>query len=84
MTGTKEMPVPRTSRYSLPVAGELPETLKRSSRESQEAFTRALASAVQAHGGGDLAVRAAYAEFKQVFEKCGDHWIPKHAFSSEG
>jgi hypothetical protein len=84
MTGTKEMPVSRTSRYSLPVAGELPETLKRSSRESQEAFTRALASAVQAHGGGDLAVRAAYAEFKQAFEKCGDHWIPKHAFSSEG
>jgi ChaB len=78
------MPVPRTSRYSLPLAGELPDTLKRSSKESQDAFARAFARAVQAHGRGDLAVRAAYAEFKQAFEKCGDHWIPKHAFSSEG
>jgi hypothetical protein len=73
------MPV-RTSRYSLPVAGELPETLKRSSQESQEAFTRALACAVEAYRGEDLALRAAYAELKQAFEKCGDHWIRKHAF----
>jgi hypothetical protein len=43
----------------------------------------ALASAVQAYGGGDYAVRAAYAEFKRAFEKCGDHWIPKQAFSPE-
>jgi hypothetical protein len=25
----------------------------------------------------------AYAEFKRAFEKCGDHWIPKQAFSPE-
>lgn len=76
--------MPRTSRYSLSLAGELPDTLKRSSKESQEAFTRALASAVQAYGAGDLAVRAAYAEFKRAFEKRGDHWIPKQASSPEG
>lgn len=76
--------MPRTSRYMLPPAGELPDTLKRSSKESQQAFTTALASAVQVHGAGDDALRAAYAEFKRAFEKRGDHWIPKQAFSSEG
>ena len=76
--------MPKTSRYTMPLAGELPDTLKRSSEESREAFTRALATAVQAHGEGDQAVRAAYVEFKQAFEKCGDHWIPKQASSLEG
>jgi hypothetical protein len=52
--------VPKTRRHSLP-AGELPETLKRSPEEAQQTFTRALASAVQASGEGDQAVRAAYA-----------------------
>jgi hypothetical protein len=75
--------VPRTSRYTLPLTGELPDTLKRSSKESREAFTRALATAVQAHGEGDQAVRAAYSEFKRTFEKRGDHWIPKQASSPE-
>jgi hypothetical protein len=75
--------VPRSSRYKRSLASELPDTLKRSSKESQEAFTTALASAVQAYGGGDYAVRAAYAEFKRAFEKCGDRWIPKQAFSPE-
>jgi tyrosyl-tRNA synthetase len=75
--------MPRTSRYKLSPASELPETLKRSSKESQQAFTTALASAVQAHGIGDDAVRAAYTEFKRAFEKRGDHWIPKQALSPE-
>lgn len=75
--------MPRSSRYKLSLASELPDTLKRSSKESQEAFTTALANAVQAYGGGDYAVRAAYAEFKRAFEKCGDRWIPKQAFSPE-
>jgi len=61
------MPVPKTRRHSLP-AGELPETLKRSPEEAQQTFTRALASAVQASGEGDQAVRAAYAELKRTFE----------------
>lgn len=76
--------MPKTSRYKLPPAGELPDTLKRSPRESQEAFTRALAAAVQAYGEGDHAVRAAYADFKRAFEKRGDHWIPKQPFSPDG
>ena len=71
--------VPKTSRGSLAPAGELPGTLKRSSKEAQQTFTRALTGAVTAHGEGDQAVRAAYVEFKQTFEKRGDHWIPKQA-----
>jgi hypothetical protein len=69
----------RSSRHSLVPAGELPGPLKRSSQEAQATFTAALTSAVQAHGRGDEAFRAAYAEFKRAFEKCGDHWIPKQA-----
>jgi hypothetical protein len=75
--------MPRSSRYGLSPASELPSTIKRSSEESQQAFSRALASAVQAYGAGDQAVRTAYAEFKRAFEKCGDHWIPKQAASPE-
>ena len=78
------MPVPKTSRHSLPPAGELPGTLKRSSEQAQQAFTRALARAVQAYGEGDQANRAAYAEFKRTFEKRGDHWIPKQTASTGG
>ena len=73
---------PQTSRRGLAPAGELPGTLKRSSKDAQQAFTRALTSAVQVHGEGDQANRAAYAEFKRTFEKRGDHWIPKQASST--
>ncbi|MFY9933884.1 MAG: ChaB family protein [Streptosporangiaceae bacterium] len=69
--------MPRTSRYTPSPDGELPGTLKRSPKEAQETFTRALTSAVQTYGEGDQASRAAYAEFKRTFEKRGDHWIPK-------
>ena len=69
---------PKTSG-GLGLAGELPGTLERSSREAQQTFTRALTSAVQVHGEGDQAFRAAYVEFKHTFEKRGDHWIPKQA-----
>ena len=70
---------PKTNQGSLAPAGELPGTLKRSSKEAQQTFTRALTSAVTVHGKGDQAFRAAYAEFKQTFEKRGDQWIPKQA-----
>jgi anti-anti-sigma factor len=60
-------------------AGELPGTIKRSSKEAQETFIRALAGAVKVHGEGDQALRAAYVEFKRTFEKRDDHWIPKTA-----
>jgi hypothetical protein len=75
--------MPKTSRRGLAATGELPGTLKRSSREAQETFTRAHASAVQAYGQGDQADRAAYTEFKRTFEKRGDHWIPKQPASPE-
>jgi ChaB len=68
----EEISVPKTSR-----AGELPGTLKRSSKEAQDTFTRAHDRAVRIHGQGDQAERAAYAEFKQRFEKRGDHWIAR-------
>jgi anti-sigma B factor antagonist len=69
---------PRTSGGP-DLAGELPGTLKRSSEEAQQTFTQALTSAVQVHGEGDQAFRAAYVEFKRTFEKRGDHWIPRQA-----
>ena len=75
--------MPKTSRRGQAAAGELPGTLLRSSKEAQETFTRARASAVQAYGEGDQAGRAAYVEFKRSFEKCGDRWIPKQSVSPE-
>ena len=70
---------PETSRRGLAPAGALPGTLERSSKEAQQTFTRALASAVTVHGEGDQAFRAAYVEFKHTFERRGDHWIAKQA-----
>ena len=43
---------PKTSGGPGP-AGELPDTLERSSEEARQSFTRALTSAVQVHGEGD-------------------------------
>ena len=67
----------RTRRSGQLAAGELPGTLRRSSKEAQETFTKAHDSAVQVHGAGDQASREAYAELKKKFEKRGDQWIPK-------
>lgn len=69
--------MPKSSRYRLPTAGELPATLRRSCPEAQAMFLRACQEAVQAYGEGDEAYRAAYAALKQKFEKRGDHWIAK-------
>src|SRR5262249_24927644 len=71
--------MPRTRRRGLARTRELPGTLKRSSREAHETFTKAHDSAVQAYGAGDQADRATYAEFKRKFEKRGDHWIPRQS-----
>ncbi len=64
---------------SLAPAGDLPGTVRRSSKEARETFAGALAGAVHVYGEGDQAFRAAYVEFKRTFEKRGDHWIPKRA-----
>ena len=71
--------MPRTRRRRPAQAGELPGTLKRSSKEARETYTKAHDSAVQAYGEGDQADRATYTEFKRKFEKRGDHWIPKRS-----
>ena len=55
----------------------MPATIRRSSPEVQEAFTKARQEAVQAHGAGDQADRAAFDALKRDFEKRGDHWIAK-------
>jgi cation transport regulator ChaB len=69
--------MPRSRRSGQPQAGELPGTLRRSSKEAQETFKEAHDRAVQTYGAGDQASRVAYAELKKKFEKRGDHWIAK-------
>jgi hypothetical protein len=71
--------MPKTSRSAQRRSGELPGTLRRSSKDAQEAFTKAHESAVQTYGEGDQADRAAYSALKHGFEKRGDHWIAKPA-----
>ena len=69
--------MPTIRRHGLTRGGELPGTLKRSSNEAQETFTRARDRAVQAYGEGDQAYWAAYSALKRKFEKRGDHWIAR-------
>jgi hypothetical protein len=69
--------MPRSSRYRLSAAGELPATLLHSSQEAQEAFRKAREDAIQAYGEGDEAHRAAYRALKQKFEKRGDQWVAR-------
>ncbi len=69
--------MPKTGRSGQPRTGKLPGTLRRSSQEAQETFTKAHDSAVQTYGEGDQADRAAYSALKQGFEKRGDHWTAK-------
>ena len=69
--------MPKTSRSGQSRSGELPGTLRRSSKEAQETFIKAHDSAVQNYGEGDQADRAAYSALKDKFEKRGDHWIAK-------
>ena len=71
--------MPKISRSGLDGLGELPGTLRRSSKEAQETFTKAHDSAVQTYGNGDEAYRVAYSVLKRKFEKRGDDWIPKPA-----
>ena len=44
--------MPKTSRSAQARSGELPGTLRRSSKEAQETFTKAHDSAVQTYGEG--------------------------------
>ena len=67
--------MPRSSRYGR--TDGLPGTIRRSCQGVQAAFAAAYRDAVQAHGEGDRASRAAFAVLKQKFEKRGDHWTAK-------
>ncbi|HEY1618324.1 MAG TPA: ChaB family protein [Streptosporangiaceae bacterium] len=69
--------MPRSSRYRLSAASELPRTLQRSSQEAQATFLEAREEAIRDYGEGDKAYLAAYEALKQRFEKRGDEWIAK-------
>lgn len=58
---------------------ELPQTLRRSSKEVQAAFATAHDSAVRRFGEGDDAQRAAYGVLKEGYELDTDHWVPKQS-----
>ena len=77
LTGKEGDTMPKARRNGQQRTSELPGTLRRSSKEAQEAFAKAHDSAVQTYGEGDQANRAAYSELKRRFEKRGDHWIAK-------
>jgi hypothetical protein len=68
---------PKARRSDQQRTSELPGTLRRSSKEAQEAVALAHDIAVQTYGEGDQANRVAYSELKRKFEKRGDHWIAK-------
>jgi hypothetical protein len=69
--------MPKSSRYHLSAADDLPATLQHSCKEAQEAFRKAREDAIQAYGEGDQAHLAAYRALKQKFEKRGNQWIAK-------
>ncbi|EME16007.1 hypothetical protein G419_21659 [Rhodococcus triatomae BKS 15-14] len=56
---------------------ELPQTLRRSSKEVQEVYATAHESAVKRFGAGEEAERAAYGAVKESYELAVDHWVPK-------
>jgi hypothetical protein len=58
-------------------SSELPATLRRSCPDAQDTFTTARDNAVQVHGEGDQADRAAFTALKEKSGKRGDHWIAK-------
>lgn len=69
------MPKRKTSGKS--IADELPNTLRRSSRQAQETFARAQGSAMETYGEAQRASREAYTTLKRKFDKVGDHWVRK-------
>jgi cation transport regulator ChaB len=69
--------MPKTKRSGEPIQGELPSTLRKSSKKAQETFAKAHDNAAQEYGEGERAYRVAYSALKRTFEKKGDHWVPK-------
>lgn len=61
----------------MPAREELPSTLRRSSPQAQETWSKTHDSAVEQYGEGSRSHRTAYAALKHSFEKVGDRWEPK-------
>jgi cation transport regulator ChaB len=69
--------MPKTRKSGEPIPGELPSTLRKSSKKAQETFAKAHDSAAEEYGEGERAHRVAYSALKRTFEKKGDRWVPK-------
>lgn len=62
----------------MPVKREdLPATIKRSSKEARETYSKALDSAHEQYDSEERAHRTAIAALKHKFEKVGDRWVKK-------
>ncbi|HLT96567.1 MAG TPA: ChaB family protein [Acidimicrobiia bacterium] len=62
----------------MPVKKEdLPATIKRSSKEARETYSKALDSAHEQYDSEERAHRTAIAALKHKFEKVGDRWVKK-------
>jgi cation transport regulator ChaB len=57
--------------------GDLPSTLKRSSKKAQETWAKTHDSAIESYGEGERAHRTAFSSLKHSFEKVGDRWVEK-------
>ncbi len=69
--------MPKTRKSGEPIKGELPSTIRRSSKEVQETFAKAHDGAAETYGEGERAHRVAYSALKRKFEKRGDRWVKK-------
>lgn len=74
--------MPKTKPSGEPIQGELPSTLRKSSKKAQETFAKAHDNAAKEYGEGERAYRVAYSALKRTFEKRGDHWVPKQRSGS--
>src|SRR5690554_8221310 len=62
----------------MPVKKEdLPATIKRSSKEARETYSKAIDSAHEQYDSEERAHRTAIAALKHKFEKVGDRWVKK-------
>lgn len=76
--------MPKMSRSGKVLQRELPDTLRRSSKQAQETFAKAHDSAADQYGEGERAHRTAYSALKRKFERKGDRWVRKgHAGPSD-
>jgi cation transport regulator ChaB len=69
--------MPKTTSGGQPKQGELPGTLKRSSKQAQRTFAKAHDSAAEQYGDAERAHRVAYSALKHGFERKGDRWVEK-------